>query len=769
MATKTLYLTGMHCASCALTIERTLKKQPGVVNATVNFAMRKAFVEHEEGKADPGLWVKSIKERGYDAEITEERKQSDGGKDRETLAREKEIAGLRNRFWTGLVLSIFVVLGSYPTIITWVPSWLQNWTMLFILTVPVQFWVGWQFLHGMWAGFKYRSADMNTLVGVGTLAAFLYSAVATFFPHVFPDALHPDAYYDVSAVVITLIVLGRYFEALARGKTSQAIKSLIGLQAKTAHRMRSDESGMKNNEYDDVLIEEIRVDDVLLVKPGEKIPTDGVVAEGESSVNESMVTGESLPVSKRTGDTVIGATMNETGSFTFRAAKVGRDTLLSGIVRLVEEAQASKAPIQRLADVVTSYFVPAVLMIAVLTFVVWYVVGPAHSAFALALLNAIGVLIVACPCALGLATPTAIMVGTGRGAQNGILIKGGEALERAYKINAIIFDKTGTLTEGKPKVTDFLLMDEIENVQVELGWRIPSGMDIKTYILSLIVSLEKGSEHVLSRAIVTHGKELKIQEFKAEKFQAVPGFGVTGIVDGKSVAVGTKKLMEREKVMRCAGLDDQGERLLGEAKTLASVGIDGKNVALIAIADTLKEHSAEAVNRLQRMGIETYMITGDHPKTAAAIGKIVGISNIMAEVLPKDKAKKVKELQANGMVVAMVGDGINDAPALAQADLGIALGSGTDVAIETGGIVLIKDDLRDVVRAIALSRKTVRTIWSNLFLSFFYNVSLIPVAAGLLFPLWGILLNPIFAGAAMALSSVSVVLNSLRLQRANIL
>ena len=749
MATKTLFLTGMHCASCALTIERTIKKQPGVKSAVVNFAMRKAFVEHEEGKGDPSLWVKSIKDRGYDAEVEEERKQSDDGKDRETLAREKEIADLRNRFWTGLVLSVFVVLGSYPTLITWVPSWLQNWTTLFILTIPVQFWVGWQFLRGMWAGFKHRTADMNTLVGVGTLAAFLYSAVATFFPHVFPEQLKPDAYYDVSAVVITLIILGRYFEALARGKTSQAIKSLVGLQAKTA-RLVLEKNGTK--EEVDVPIESVRVGDVILVRPGEKISVDGLLLEGESSVNESMVTGESLPVSKRAGDTVIGATINETGSFTFRATKVGRDTLLSGIVRLVEEAQASKAPIQRLADVVTSYFVPAVLIIAVLTFVVWYVFGPRDEAFALALLNTIGVLIVACPCALGLATPTAIMVGTGRGAQNGILIKGGEALERAYKINAIIFDKTGTLTKGAPAVTDVVTTQGI----------------LEQELLRNALSLEKKSEHPLADAVVQYANQKNIPLVDVREFRAVSGEGVRGLVEGKEVLIGNKAFLAKFGAQIDAAAMEIMERLSDEGKTPVVVSVGGLFAGIIAIADTLKDNSAEAVAQLQRMGIETYMITGDHPKTAAAIGKIVGISNIMAEVLPQDKAKKVKELQEKGMVVAMVGDGINDAPALAQADLGIALGSGTDVAIETGGIVLIKDDLRDVVRAITLSRKTVRTIWSNLFLSFFYNVSLIPVAAGLLFPLWGILLNPIFAGAAMALSSVSVVLNSLRLQRAKI-
>ncbi|HLC99650.1 MAG TPA: copper-translocating P-type ATPase, partial [Patescibacteria group bacterium] len=534
-----------------------------------------------------------------------------------------------------------------------------------------------------------------------------------------------------------------------RGKTSQAIKSLVGLQAKTA-RLVLEKNGTK--EEVDVPIESVRVGDVILVRPGEKISVDGLLLEGESSVNESMVTGESLPVSKRAGDTVIGATINETGSFTFRATKVGRDTLLSGIVRLVEEAQASKAPIQRLADVVTSYFVPAVLIIAVLTFVVWYVFGPRDEAFALALLNTIGVLIVACPCALGLATPTAIMVGTGRGAQNGILIKGGEALERAYKINAIIFDKTGTLTKGAPAVTDVVTTQGI----------------LEQELLRNALSLEKKSEHPLADAVVQYANQKNIPLVDVREFRAVSGEGVRGLVEGKEVLIGNKAFLAKFGAQIDAAAMEIMERLSDEGKTPVVVSVGGLFAGIIAIADTLKDNSAEAVAQLQRMGIETYMITGDHPKTAAAIGKIVGISNIMAEVLPQDKAKKVKELQEKGMVVAMVGDGINDAPALAQADLGIALGSGTDVAIETGGIVLIKDDLRDVVRAITLSRKTVRTIWSNLFLSFFYNVSLIPVAAGLLFPLWGILLNPIFAGAAMALSSVSVVLNSLRLQRAKI-
>ncbi|MEK7130255.1 MAG: heavy metal translocating P-type ATPase [Patescibacteria group bacterium] len=752
MANKTVYLTGMTCASCALTIERTLKKQIGVKNASVNFALRKAFVDYDEKEANTEDWVKNIKERGYDAEVENDHPREEGGKDREEKAREKEIAELKRKFFTGLILSVPIFFGSYPMWFPWVPEILTDFRILLLLTIPVQFWVGWQFLRGMIAGFKHRSADMNTLIGLGTLAAFFFSAVLTFFPEIFPEKMRGDIYYDTSAIVITLIILGRYFEALTRGKASQAIRALVGLQPKTAHRIKSQDASSKIQDYDDVLIETIKVGDLLLVKPGEKIPTDGVVVEGESAVNESMVTGESMPVSKKVGDTVIGASINETGSFVFKTTKVGKDTMLAGIIKLVEEAQASKAPIQRLADLVTSYFVPAVLIIAVATFAAWYVLGPVDQAFTFALLNTVGVLIIACPCALGLATPTAIMVGTGKGAQNGILIKGGEALERAYKINTIIFDKTGTLTRGEPEVTDTVLHSD-KSPEV---------------LISLAASVEKRSEHPLASAIVEYAKQKNIPIFEAQEFKSISGQGIQGKVNGDIIQIGRQSFLEANNININENVSRDIDRLSMEGKTPVLVGIGGNFAGIIAIADALKEHSAEAIKKIKQQGIETYMITGDHQKTAMAIAKKVGIENVMAEVLPKDKAQKVKELQAKGKIVAMVGDGINDAPALAQADLGIAIGSGTDVAIETGGIVLVKSDLRDVIRAIILSRRTVRTIWQNLFFSFFYNGALIPVAAGLLFPFFGILLNPILAGIAMALSSVSVVLNSLRLQKIKI-
>lgn len=749
MSTKTVYLTGMTCASCALTIERTLKKQKGVKNASVNFALRKAFVEYDEKEANTEDWVKSIKERGYDAEVENDHPQEEGGKDREEKAREKETSELKIKFLVGLILSIPIFFGSYPMWFPWMPEILTDFKILLLLTIPVQFWVGLQFLRGMIAGFRHRSADMNTLIGIGTLAAFFFSAGVTFFPEIFPEKLRGDIYYDTSAVIITLIILGRYFEAITRGKASQAIRALVGLQPKTAHKIVNQESGIMNQEFEEVPIESIKVGDLLLVKPGEKIPTDGIVAEGESAVNESMVTGESMPVSKKAGSAVIGASINETGSFIFRATKVGKDTMLSGIIKLVEEAQASKAPIQKLADLVTGYFVPAVLIVAVATFTAWYVFGPVDQAFTFALLNTVGVLIIACPCALGLATPTAIMVGTGKGAQNGILIKGGEALERAYKINTIIFDKTGTLTRGEPEVTDTVLHSD-KSAEV---------------LISLAASVEKRSEHPLASAIIEYAKQKNIPIFDVQDFKSISGQGIQGRVDGDIIQIGRQSFLEANNITINENVSRDIDRLSGEGKTPVLVGIGGDFAGIIAIADALKEHSVEAIKKIKQQGIETYMITGDHQKTALAIAKKVGIENVMAEVLPKDKAQKVKDLQAKGKIVAMVGDGINDAPALAQADLGIAIGSGTDVAIETGGIVLVKSDLRDVIRAIILSRRTVRTIWQNLFFSFIYNGALIPVAAGLLFPFFGILLNPILAGAAMALSSVSVVLNSLRLQR----
>jgi Cu+-exporting ATPase len=602
---------------------------------------------------------------------------------------------------------------------------------------------------------------MDTLVMIGTTVAYGYSAFVTAFPRIVESVgIEPFPYFDVVTIIIGLILLGRYFEAKAKAGTSEAIKKLIGLQAKTARVIR-------DGKEIDIPVADVISGDIVRVRPGEKIPVDGVIVEGDSSIDESMVTGESIPVEKRVDDLVIGATINKTGSFTFKATKVGQETMLANIIKLVQEAQGSKAPIQRMADLVSSYFVPIVLMLAIATFVIWYDFGPS-PALTFALLNTVAVLIIACPCAMGLATPTAIMVGTGKGAEHGILIKDAESLETAHKINTVVFDKTGTLTKGKPEVTDFLLMEEIESVREALGWSFPENMGLETYILSLVSSLEKQSEHSLSEAIVAFCREKQVDEFVVKNFQARAGQGIVGVVDGRTVAVGTRKFMENERVTLCAGLDAASERLSQEAKTLAFVSVDRKNVALFAITDMLKKTAKEGIEHLRKLGIETVMMTGDNRRTAEAIAKQVGIERVLAEVLPDQKEAEVRKLQIEGKVVAMVGDGINDAPALAAADVGIAMGSGTDVAIEAADITLINKDLRSVAVAIALSKQTMRTIKTNLFWAFGYNVVLIPVAMGVLYPFFGILLNPIFASVAMASSSISVVLNSLLLKRRKI-
>jgi P-type Cu+ transporter len=550
----------------------------------------------------------------------------------------------------------------------------------------------------------------------------------------------PELYFETSSLIIGLILLGKFLEARAKGQAGDAIKKLMGMQAKTARVIRD---GVEQ----DVPIESVRIGDVVLVRPGEKVPVDGLVLEGRSALDESMITGESIPVEKGPGDEVIGATINKTGSFRFRATKVGRDTMLAQIVRLVEEAQGSKAPIQRMVDLISSYFVPAVIVVAIVTFAIWVLFGPA-PALTYALLNFVAVLIIACPCALGLATPTAIMVGTGKGAENGVLIRSGEALETAHKIRAIILDKTGTLTQGRPVLTDILPADGVPESE----------------LLALAASAERGSEHPLGEAIVTAARERGLALADPSDFQAIPGHGIEASVDGRRVLLGNAKLMA-DRAYPMDGLVDRATELSDEGKTPMYVALDGRLAGIVAVADTVKPGSRQAVEELHRLGIEVAMLTGDNRRTAAAIARELGIDRVMAEVLPEGKADEVKKLQAEGKVVAMVGDGINDAPALAQANVGIAIGTGTDVAMEASDITLISGDIRGVVTAIRLSKATMNTIKQNLFWAFFYNTSLIPVAAGVLYPFFGVLLNPILAAAAMALSSVSVVTNSLRLRR----
>ncbi|MEK7580899.1 MAG: heavy metal translocating P-type ATPase [Patescibacteria group bacterium] len=734
---KTYSVVGMHCASCVGVIEKSLTRTPGVKVANVNLATEKATVMFDPDICTEDQLESAVSNVGYKI-ITKDDVISP---DLEKEQKAKELKVLRNKVAVSLFLGALILWGSFPVLSTTAPVLLKNFWIQLLLATPVQFWAGWIFYRATIPALKHRTANMDTLVAIGTTVAFLYSVFVTVFPSIVMNlGIEAMPYFDVATIVIGLILLGRYFEARAKGQTSEAIKKLIGMQAKTARVL-------VNGKEIDVPIEQVVIGSIIRVRPGEKIPVDGILQDGESSIDESMITGESLPVDKIKGDTVVGATLNKTGTFTYKATKVGSDTMLAQIIKLVQDAQGSKAPIQRIVDLISSYFVPVVIMLAIATFAVWYVVGPAPS-LAFAMLNMVAVLIIACPCAMGLATPTAIMVGTGKGAEQGILIKDAESLEIAHKVNTIIFDKTGTLTRGKPEVTDI----------------VPIGKHSVNEILKLAASLEKGSEHSLAEAIVKSAENKKIKLEKTGKFKAVSGFGVEGIASGKQLFFGNRKLMEREKVDFRSHIA-QIEKLETEGKTVMLLSVDKNLVGLIAVADTVKESAKAGVEALRRKGIEVVMITGDNKRTAEAIAKKLGIDRVLAEVLPDQKEAEVRKIQAEGKVVAMVGDGINDAPALAQANVGIAMGSGTDVAIEAADITLVNRDLRTVASAIELSRKTMRTIKMNLFWAFGYNILLIPVAMGALYPFFHILLNPIFASVAMASSSISVVSNSLLLKR----
>ena len=816
-----LPVTGMTCAACANRIERQLNKQPGVEKASVNFATARATVNYDPSKTGVADLIQTVKDVGYDTAGTQTvefvvddsaRPSGSGLQLEQHLAKQRgvvranfnlatmavaveylpdaasvkairraiedfgyrvrEVAGtgeaaedslekahaaeysdLKRKFWVAAVLSlpILVIVMSHGRIELFnFPG--VNWLELALAT-PVVFYSGWQFYRGAWAAFRHRAADMNTLIAVGTGTAYVYSVLATVFPSFFANAVGQTmnmpgmegtstvpVYFEAASVIIALIVLGRLLEARAKGQTGAAIKKLVGLQAKTARVVR-------DGKEIEIETEEVVPGDIVMVRPGEKIPVDGIVTEGNSAVDESMLTGESIPVEKKTNDEVFGATINKTGAFSFKATKVGKDTALQQIVKLVQDAQGSKPPIAKLADTISGIFTPIVICIAIATFVIWFVAASPEVRFTMALVNFVSVLIIACPCALGLATPTAIMVGTGRGAENGILIKGGDSLETAHKLNTVVLDKTGTITKGEPSLTDVVTAD---------------GMDENDF-LKIVASAEKSSEHPLAAAIVRGAMDRNLEFEKVENFNALEGRGIEAQVSGKNLLLGNLRLMNERKI-ELNGAENTVEKLAAEGKTPMFAAIDRKFAGIVAVADTIKPESKEAIRSLQNLGLEVVMMTGDNKRTAEAVANQVGIKRVLAEVLPEGKSGEIKRLQAEKKLVGMVGDGINDAPALAQSDVGIAIGTGTDVAIEASDITLIKGDLRGVVTAIALSKATIRSVKQNLFWAFIYNVIGIPIAAGLLYPIFGILLSPILASAAMSLSSVSVVANSLRLR-----
>lgn len=744
METLTLKLRGMSCASCANSIEEAIRSVPGVSESNVNFGIEQATVKYDPQKTNTKAIQDAVDAAGYSAGPIQEEDLLKGD-DVERKARQAESRDLRRKVWVGGIISAILVIGSIPAMTglhsPFIPLWLHNFWLQAILTAPVQFWCGKSFYVNSWKALKRHAATMDTLIALGTNAAYFYSLFVTLVPgFLTSQGLMPGVYYETAAVVITLILLGRLFENRARGQTSEAIRKLMGLQAKTARVIR-------NGKEIDIAIAKVQLNEIILVRPGEKIPVDGEVVEGASTVDEAMVTGESVPAKKQPGDEVIGATLNKTGSFKFRATRVGKDTFLAQIVKLVQQAQGSKAPIQRLADQITGWFVPAVIAIAIFTFIIWYNL---MGNVTLALTTTVGVLIIACPCALGLATPTSIMVGTGKGAENGILIKGADSLELAHKLQTIVLDKTGTLTQGKPTVTDFVTVNGTADSN-----------ELK--LLLLAAAIERNSEHPLAEAVVQYAQSQEVKLVDGQDFEAKAGSGVQGYVSSRLVQIGTQRWMT-ELGINTQNLEKPRDKLEYLGKTVIWLAVDGKVQGIMGIADALKPSSAKAVRTLQKLGLEVVMLTGDNRGTAEVIAREVGITRVIAEVRPEQKVTQVQKLQAEGKIVAMVGDGINDAPALAQADVGIAIGTGTDVAIAASDITLISGDLQGIVTAIQLSRATMRNIRQNLFFAFIYNVAGIPIAAGILFPFFGWLLSPIIAGAAMAFSSVSVVTNALRLR-----
>lgn len=740
----------MHCSSCVTSVESALKGTPGVIAATANLGTSAVGIEYDPQKTDFSAIRAAIEASGH--RVVEQRSQDikaavETGADPEQIAREQEYVTLMHKFWFAAIVSAPVMALSYPELIPGLREWMPAgsdtrrivWALLGVASVPVLVWSGSQFFVGMWDALKHRAANMHTLISIGVSAAFLYSVIAVAFPHLFPSMALAEVFWDVTDVVIALVTLGLALELKAKGRTSEAIKKLIGLQAKTARVLR-------DGKEIDLAVEEVVAGDTVVIRPGDKIPVDGEVTEGSSAVDESMITGESIPVEKHVGDEAIGGTLNKTGSFKFRATKVGKDTALANIIRMVKDAQGSKAPIQRVVDAVSGFFVPTVMILSVLSFMIWYVFGPEPRVI-YATIVLVTTLIIACPCALGLATPTSLTVGIGKGAENGILIRSGDALQSSEKLQAIILDKTGTITRGEPSLTDVVAVD---------GQR-------EETVLRLAAALERGSEHPLGEAIVKGAEARGLPPVEARGFVAIPGHGVSGEVDGRQVLLGNAKLMG-DRGIAVDALAPTWGRLANEGKTPMYVAADGQSVGLVAVADTVKPDSKQAIEILMRLGIEVVMLTGDNERTAKAIASQVGIGRVLAEVLPDAKAHEVQKLQLEGKTVGMVGDGVNDAPALAQADVGFAIGTGTDVAIEASDVTLIRGSLQGVVTAIEISRATMRNVRQNLVGAFGYNVLGIPVAMGALYPALGILLSPLIASAAMAFSSVTVVSNANRLR-----
>lgn len=720
-----LDIQGMHCASCATMINKGLTKVQGVKYANVNYASAKATIEYDEKKANESDLIEAVKKRGYSASIIE-----DLSKRNPNEKQKKETIRLRKQliislifavpaFIIGMIFMWFNVMLPYDKYILWA------------LATPIQFYIGLEFYRGTWSALKNKTANMDSLIAIGTSAAYFYSVYLVVFNG------GSAQYFETSAIIITLVILGKYFESLAKGKTSEAISKLMNLSPQTATVIRK-------GKQEKILADQVKLNEKIIVKPGEKIPVDGTILEGQSAIDESMITGESIPAEKIKGSKVYAGTINKHGSFIFKAEKIGKDTALSQIIKLVEEAQGRKAPIQRFADTVSAYFVPIVILIAIVTFISWRFIFGQETGFAI--MTAVSVLVIACPCALGLATPTAIMVGTGKGASSGILIKGGDALETAEKIKYVIFDKTGTITKGNPEVTDFIIANK----------------ESEKEIISVAYSMEKSSEHPLAEAIVGFAEKNEAKQYKTTGFKAIPGHGVEASIKGKKYYLGNRKLMLEQKI-NLKNYENKIIKLEDQGKTVMILSDQKKILSIIAVADIIREEAPEAVRRLNKSGIQVYMITGDNERTAKAIAKQAGIKNVFADVLPNEKAECVKKLQANGKV-AMIGDGINDAPALAQADIGIAMGSGTDVAMETGNVVLMRNNVVDVPKAFKLSKKTMNKVRQNMFWALIYNVLGIPIAAGVLYTSTGWLLSPILAGGAMALSSVSVLSNSLLLK-----